>query len=43
MRKKIFTFLLALMASVGMSWADTYEPSPKTTSPSPVILSLKTA
>ena len=24
MRKKIFTFLLALVASVGMSWADTY-------------------
>ena len=24
MRKKIFTFLLALAASVGMSWADTY-------------------
>ena len=24
MKKKIFTFLLALVASVGMSWADTY-------------------
>ena len=24
MRKKLFTFLLALVASVGMSWADTY-------------------